>query len=200
MKSSTETLSDALHDADPARAESRSPHARAMTRAAVMSGPQHHHDDVHPVSRRRVVALAGALAVSVVAAGVFAWRHASVDVAAMRFEARLAESQQTILANSDIQRAQMVSLHDRDRSGHTTSTFGVELTFTPEGAEKMRRATQEHIGEHLQLMIDNEVVMAPLIRSAISSSTMLTGDYTWDQASRIIEGLLKGKLELRNKE
>ena len=39
-----------------------------------------------------------------------------------------------------------------------------EFTFTPEGAEKMRRMTQEHIGEHLELLIDGKVVMAPLIR------------------------------------
>jgi preprotein translocase subunit SecD len=121
-----------------------------------------------------------------------------VDVAAMRFEARLAESNQTILGNRDIQTARMVTLHDRDRSGNTLSTFGIELTFTSEGAEKMRRATQEHIGEHLQLTIDGEVVMAPLIRSAISSSAVLSGSYTWEQANRIVDGLLKGKLELRN--
>ncbi len=192
------TLSDVLHDADPAASESRSTQARAMTRAAVLSGPQHHHDEARPVSRRRVLALAGALAAAVVATGVFAWRYASVDVTAMRFEARLEESHQTILANSDIQTAKVVALHDRDREGHTKATFGVDLTFTPDGAEKMRQATQEHIGEHLQLMIDNEVVMAPLIRAAISSSAMLTGDYTADQASRIVDGLLKGKLEVRN--
>jgi hypothetical protein len=192
------TLSDILNDADPVASEpSRAP-ARAMTRAVVLAGPQHHHHDIHPVSRRRVIALAAALVVSVAAAGVFAWRHASVDVAAVQFEARLAESHQTILGNADVQTARVVSLHDRDSSGRTKSSFGVALTFTPEGADKMRRATEQHIGEHLELRIDNAVVMAPLIRSAISSSAMLTGDYTSEQASRIVDGLLKSKLEIRN--
>jgi preprotein translocase subunit SecD len=130
---------------------------------------------------------------------VFGWRHASVDVAAMRFEARIAESNQTILLNSDIQTARVVELHDRSTDGRTSrTTVGIELTFTPEGAEKMREATRLHVGEHLQLLIDGEVVMAPLIRAPISSSAVLTGNYTHDQARRIIEGLFKSKLELRS--
>jgi preprotein translocase subunit SecD len=78
-------------------------------------------------------------------------------------------------------------------------TFGIELTFTPEGAEKMRRATQEHIGEHLELVVDGKVVIAPLIRAAISKSATLSGDYTADQTRQIIEGLLNQNLEVRNK-
>jgi preprotein translocase subunit SecD len=188
----TTTLSDVLHDTDPVGNESRSAQARALTRSAVLNGPRSYHYDVRPTSRLRTLAIAAAFAVACVAAAVFGWRHASVDaVAAVRFEARLAESNQTILANRDILTAQMVP-------GSKPSTFSVALTFTPEGAEKMRQATQEHIGEHLQLIIDNQVVMAPLIRSAISTAATLTGDYTWEQASRIVDGLLKGKLELRN--
>jgi hypothetical protein len=191
------TLSTILRDADPAAHETRSPQARALTRARVLSQPSPSNAG-RGFSRRQALAMAGAFGAIAVAAGVFGWREASVDVVAMRFEARLAGSDQVILANGDIQTARVVTLHDRDRSGNTFSTFGVELTFTPEGAEKMRRVTQEHIGEHLQLMIDGEVVMAPLIRSAISSSAMLSGNYTPEQANRIVDGLLKGKLELRN--
>ena len=192
------TLADVLRDADPVASETRSPQARAITRAAVLDAlPQFH--DRHPRARLRTMAIAAVLAVIAITGAVLGWRHASVDaVAAVRFEARLAESNQSILANRDIETARMVALHDRDSSGNASSTFGVEVTFTSEGAEKMRRATQEHIGEHLQLMIDGEVVMAPLIRSAISSSAVLSGDYTWEQANRIVDGLLKGKLELRN--
>lgn len=191
------TVAAMLRDADPMRHETRSPQARALTRARVVSLPASTNAS-RGFSRRHAFATAAVLGAIAVSGAVFGWRQASVDVAAMRFEARLAESGQTILANGDIQTARVVTLHDRDRSGNTRSTFGVELTFTPEGAEKMRRATQEHIGEHLQLMIDGSVVMAPLIRSAISSSAMLSGDYTAEQANSIVDGLLKGKLELRN--
>jgi preprotein translocase subunit SecD len=183
------TLAEVLREADPAL-ETRSPQSRALTRMRVLSAhtrPQ----ATHAVSRRRVLALAGTLGIAGIATAMFASRHASVDaIAAVRFEARLAESGETILGNKDILSAKMVP-------GSAPSTFGIELTFTPEGAEKMRRVTQEHVGEHLQLLIDGEVVIAPLIRAAISDSAVLTGNYTNSEAQRIIEGLLKGKLELR---
>ena len=193
------TLAEVLRDADPDDDETRSAQARAVTRATVLSAER----DAAPargVSRRTAIALSAAAAVAGIATAHFSWQHGSVDVAAMRFEARLAESNQTILTNADIQTAKMVALHDRSTrdTARTKSTFGIELVFTSEGAAKMLRATREHVGEHLQLRIDDEVVMAPLIRVPISSSAMLTGDYTNAEAQRIVDGLLKGKLELRN--
>ena len=62
----------------------------------------------------------------------------------------------------------------------------------------LRQATEAHIGERLQLLVDDQVVMSPVIRSPVSSPAMLTGDYTRAEAERIAEGLLKGKLEIRS--
>ena len=184
------TLTDILRDADPLHAESpRREEARERIRRAVLSAPR----DVR--ARRampRVTLVAAAvLLVAGVAASRFVWQHASVDVAAVQFEARVAESGERIVANRDVQTAVAVP-------GTKPMTFGIELTFTPEGAEKMRRVTQAHIGEHLELIVDGKVVMAPLIRAAISTSAMLSGDYTSEQARQIIEGLLNHNLELRN--
>lgn len=187
------TLSDILRDADPLTQESRSPQARSVTRARVLSAPLPS-SGRRAFSRPQVLALAAVFSLAVIAAGVFGWRHTSVDaVAAVQFEARLAESNQTILRNADILTARMVQ-------GSKPSTFGVALTFTPEGAEKMRHATETHVGEHLQLLIDNDLVMSPLIRGAIAGAAELTGDYTHAEAARIIDGLFKSRLELRNEQ
>ena len=191
------TLTDVLREADPAMSETRSPQARAMTRSSVLNQPLHHVHEMRPVGRRRVLTVAAALAAAFMATGVFAWRHLSVDVvAAMRFEARIEGSDDAVIDTHDILTAKAVSLHDKGANGRSTSSVGIELTFTGEGAEKMRQATEEHIGERLQLLVDDQVVMSPVIRSPISSSAMLTGDYTRAEAERIAEGLLKGKLEI----
>jgi preprotein translocase subunit SecD len=184
------TLSDLLRDADPLRDEPpRTSEERQRLRDAVVSA-------THRPTRRMWMPLrmAVATAVMLVAAGVLSQfvsrRSLNRAVSAVRFEARLAAAQESIVDNSDILTAHVVA-------GRLPTTFGVELTFTPEGAEKMRRATESHIGEQLDLLVDGDVVLAPTIRAAISSSATLTGDYTFEEASRIADGLLQGKVEVR---
>ena len=187
------TLSDLLRNADPLRDEAPRPaETRQGLRDAIMSAP------VGTARRRRSVPFRIAIATAVLLlAGIgvtqLATRHTAVHgIAAMRFEARLAAAQETIVDNEDILAAHVVP-------GSQPTTFGVALTFTREGAEKMRRATEAHIGEQLELLVDDDVVAAPRIRSAVSSAATLTGDYTYEQASRVVEGLMRGKIEVRSK-
>jgi hypothetical protein len=181
------TLSDVLRNADPLRHETRTAETRQRLRHAVLSAPR----ATSPRRLPRWTALVAASAFLLGGAAIIrlAVRHDAV--AAMRFEVRLAAAQEAIVDNGDILTADVVP-------GATPTTFSVALTFTPEGADKMRRATEAHIGERLELLVDGEVVMAPTIRSAISRSATLTGDYSFEEAGRIVEGLLKGKLEVRS--
>ena len=176
------TLTEVLRDADPAESETRSPEGRALTRMRVLSANTRP-ETPHPVSRRRVLALA-AMGIAGIAAAVFVGRQASVDaIAAVRFEARLAEGRKTIVRNKDIARAEVVP-------GGNDSTFNISLTFTPDGARKMRQATERNIGKQLELLIDGRVVMSPVIRAAISGEAMITGTYTRAEADRIVSGIV----------
>src|SRR5215472_4427419 len=160
------TLSDLLRDADPLRDEGPRPvRARQQLRDAVVSAQRR---TTRRSSTRFRVAIATAIVLLAgIAMSKLAPKHTPVSaVTAMRFEARLAAAQESIVDNRDILTARVVP-------GSLPTTFGVELTFTPEGAEKMRRATEMHIGEQLDLLVDGDVVMAPTIRAAISSSAML---------------------------
>ena len=193
------TLTDVLREADPMTTESRNAGMRAATRSVVLDGavarlkPSR---SAPSIVSRRSFALAAVFAVAVVATTVLGWQRFSVDaVAAMRFEARIEGTSDVILDTHDILTAQAVSLHDKAANGDTKSSIGIALTFTQEGAAKMRQATEANIGKHLELVIDDKVVMSPVIRSAISDKAMLTGDYTRAEAERIANGLLKGKLE-----
>jgi hypothetical protein len=186
------TLSDLLRDADPLHDDAPRPaEARQRLRDAIVSAPRRTTAS-RAAARLRVAIAVGVVLLAGVAGSKLTWRHRAVGaVAGIRFEARLAAAQESIVDNRDILTAQVVP-------GSLPTTFGVALTFTSEGAEKMRRATEAHIGEQLELLVDGGVVMAPTIRSAISSSAMLTGDYTFEEASRIADGLMQGKVEVRS--
>jgi preprotein translocase subunit SecD len=123
--------------------------------------------------------------------------------AAVRFEVRLAEEtaapglieakiagsdrtiylhQEIVVSNGDIASAQLLP-------ARTGSQFVVGVTFTAEGARKMAAATQNHIGKPVAILVDDEVVMAPTVRSAIGGAAEINGNYTKEQAERIVNGL-----------
>ena len=196
------TLAEILRDADPLDAEPRpSAHDRRRRRQAVLDASRA--DDRAP--RRTARAAIVTLAVVAIALTSFGWwRTAMEAVAAVRFEVRLAEEvptlelreavvagtskkiylhAQPVIVNGDIAAARVVP-------GSGESTFGVAVTFTAGGAAKVRRATQSHIGRPVAILVDGRVVTAPVIRSPISASAVISGDYTKAEAERIVDGIL----------
>jgi preprotein translocase subunit SecD len=151
-----------------------------------------------------MVAIA-ALTLIGIAGGSRYWSQGAVDlVAAVRFEVRLAEEnpadglreavvsgagkriylhQETVVTNSDIAQAQVTP-------GAAASTFDVTVTFNADGAAKMLRASQSHIGRPLAILVDGEVVIAPVVRSRITASAVISGNYTRAEAERIVAGIL----------
>jgi len=197
------TLPELLRDADPLGYEPRqSAHDRRLRREAVLNSPRVA-DDVPRRSLTRA-ALVALVFIAIVAGGLY-WSSAGVDVvAAVRFEVRLAEDNfapglreaavagngrriyvhpETVITNSDIAQAQLVQ-------DDASSMFGVSVTFKADGAERMRRATQGHIGKPLALLIDGTVVMAPVVRSPIAAAALINGNYTKVEAERIVAGIV----------
>ena len=66
----------------------------------------------------------------------------------------------------------------------------MSLTFTAAGAEQMRRATERRIGQKLAILIDGDVVMAPVIRAPITATALITGSFTRADAERIVAGII----------
>jgi preprotein translocase subunit SecD len=143
-------------------------------------------------------------AVAMLAVGSQIWSRGSTPLlAAVRFEVRLAEEQPAVglrearVAGSE----RVIYLHDDiivtnvdiDRSrvvpGDKPSGFWIDVQFTGAGAQKMRQATANHVGRPLAILIDGTVIMAPLLRSPIGTSAMVTGDYTRAEAERLVEGM-----------
>lgn len=203
------TVSDLLRDADPLRDEpGRSDDERNRVRAAVLAAAANEPQRTAPVWRGRRAALWTALAMLAIlalAAGSRLWSGAGVTLhaAAVRFEVRLAETAfapglrpapvvgsdrvvylhpETIVTNDDILRSVVVA--NGDGSG-----FGVAVTLDGAGAEKMRRATASHLNAPLALLVDGDVIAAPTLRSPISESAIVSGNFTETEARRIAEGM-----------
>ena len=196
------TLPELLKDADPLSSEPiRSAHDRQLRRQVVLALPP-----VAGAVPRRAFGQAAfaAVAFTAIAAGGLYWSRASVDVlAAVRFEVRLAEDafspglqevvvsgagrriylhRGAIVTNSDIARAQLAESNG--------SMYGVSLTLKPEGAARMRRATEGHLGKPVAILIEGTVVMAPTVRSPIGAEALISGDYTKADAERIVAGII----------
>jgi transposase len=67
--------------------------------------------------------------------------------------------------------------------------FGVSVQFLEAGAQRMRQATAAHLGRPLAILIDGEVVAAPVVRSEIGHAAVISGDFTRADAERIADGI-----------
>ena len=121
--------------------------------------------------------------------------------AAVRFEVRLAEDRpvaglvvaqadagrllylhpEIVVSNEDIAQAWVVE----DGSGR----FGISVELLSSGAARMRQATEAHLDRPVAILIDGRVVMAPVLRSPIGGSAVITGNFTRAEADRIAEGI-----------
>jgi hypothetical protein len=196
-------LAELLQDADPLSYESPRPtQERRVRRQDILDAPQVIEG---PARRSVVVGAVIALTLLGIAASASHWFPLGADVvAAVRFEVHLAEEApgnglreavvpgagrsvylhpETVVTNSDIAQAAVVP-------GDTVSAFGIAVTFTADGSAKMSRATQGHLGKPLALLIDGRVVMAPVLRGAITASAVISGNYTRAEADRIVAGII----------
>ena len=67
--------------------------------------------------------------------------------------------------------------------------FSVNVRFTKEGSARMVAATSQHIGRPVAILLDGVVLAAPVVRSPIADSAVLTGNFTRAQAEAIVNRL-----------
>ena len=197
------TTSDLLREADPLNDDSRRlDEARDQIRRTVLAAASAAHSG-DPLPRRRVVlGAAGALAAALTVGLLVGFGDRGTLRAAVRFEVRLAEAQpvpglivarvadpgrviylhpEIIVTNDDI--AQSWVRQDGPEG------FSVSVELLEAGAQRMRQATATHLGRPMAILIDGEVVAAPVVRSAISNSAVINGLYTRREAERIADGI-----------
>ena len=201
------TVRELLAEADPLQHEPTLPSAeRDSRRRAILAAAStlQAHVRVQSMSRITLLAFVAATLIVIVSLGSRVWSPFLGQVqGAVRFEVRLAEDKparglretkvgdsgqviylhsEVVVDNGDIASAQVVP-------GSDPSQYAVDVKFNKSGAEKIRKATGSHIGKPMAILLDGQVVMAPVVRSAIGDSALITGHFTQAQAERIVNGI-----------
>lgn len=71
----------------------------------------------------------------------------------------------------------------------------VLIQFSDEGAQKFEKLTEENIGKPLPIILDEEVISAPIVQDKISGgSAQISGDFTLDEAKNLSIQLNAGAL------
>lgn len=101
-------------------------------------------------------------------------------------------TQQTVYIAADA----IVTLRHVTRIQESRDTIGqpaILLTLNDDGAHRMEAATREHIDERLAMMIDDQIVSLPIIRSVLGRQLMVTSDVSrLTDVPGLVDRLLKG--------
>ncbi len=196
-------IRDLLQEADPLRVESE-PSATDRSRqrrtilAAAANAPL---TATEPHSRIPTYLSIMLIAFVAFVVGLRLWTPFINDAqAAVRFEVRLAEQnpapglkakavkggtiylhEEVIVTNSDIAQAEVVP-----QPGG--SQYAIMVTFKPAAARKIQMVTEQNIGKRIAILIDDQVVTAPIIREATGEAAKLDS-YTKEEAERIVAGM-----------
>lgn len=83
----------------------------------------------------------------------------------------------------------IVGTKDLESVNRGTSPHGepaISISFKLESAEKMKAYTTANRGKRLAILLDNQVISAPVIGGVISKDSMITGHFTMDEVNEII--------------
>ena len=87
----------------------------------------------------------------------------------------------------------VTGLDMRDASANPTerarAEYQIDFSLTPDGARRFADATGKHIGDHLAIVVDNEVKSAPYLRSQIKDHGQITGNFTKQAAEDLARTL-----------
>jgi SecD/SecF fusion protein len=98
-----------------------------------------------------------------------------------------------LLTGSDVKTA---SAYTNTNSTDSTP-YGVELTFTDDGATKFEQATTDNLGSTIYIVYDGEVVSAPTVQTVISGGTAtITGIDSYDAADNLAVYIRVGSIPL----
>lgn len=107
------------------------------------------------------------------------------------------ETYTPLLTGSDVKGAQAYT----DNSSTEATPYGVQLTFTDEGATKFAEATSANLNKIIYIVYDNEVVSYPTVQSVITGGTAsITKMESFEAADNLATFIRIGSIPLTLKE
>jgi TonB family protein len=82
-----------------------------------------------------------------------------------------------IVTSADVQGARVVEAGN--------GRYSVGVAFSAPASNRLAESTSVHIGRPVAILLDGRVISAPVVRSAIRDSAVITGDFTRAEADRI---------------
>ena len=77
-------------------------------------------------------------------------------------------------------------------TGRTSFDIVVSLSFDGAGRRKFAQVTGDHVGEHLAILLDENVQSAPVIQDQIIGNAIIQGNFTYEEASYLSNILKAG--------
>ncbi len=101
-----------------------------------------------------------------------------------------------IVTGANLKRAAM----ERDPSGRIPNPY-ISLEFDEEGAELFAKATGEFLNQPISIVLDGEVISAPVVRNVISDGkAVIEGNFTAEEAGNLALLLRSGALPVELRE
>ncbi len=102
-----------------------------------------------------------------------------------------------LLTGSDVSSAQAYT----DNASTEATPYGVQLTFTNEGADKFADATEKNLNSIIYIIYDNEVVSSPRVQAKITGGTAsITNMDSFEEADDLATFIRIGSIPLTLKE
>lgn len=65
----------------------------------------------------------------------------------------------------------------------------IEITFTKEGAKKMAALSEAQKNKPVAILIDGEVISAPIVRAKFSARAQITGKFTKEETEKLVKAI-----------
>lgn len=94
----------------------------------------------------------------------------------------LGVEKEVVISSSDVHEVHVNLAGDSEH-------YAVTLYFTPQGAQRLRDATDRNLGRQMAVMVNGLVLVAPRLQSRLGPSAMIAASYTKEEAEKLAQQL-----------